>query len=313
VIAPNELATRILNEPRLFNAELMKWLPKAPPDDVVTTRHQLVDVAGYVKRYSKSGMLEALRAARLTEWIMARRWPANADGVRRGDDRPALGASNGEDREAWQRIYAVGRADQQRLLEEQDPLELTQAAVIRWTANTGPDGPTPITDLTVADVLLVDPPWRYDFSTSGSRIVENHYPTMTGDDLAALELPAGNHVVLFCWATSPKLTDAMTLLDRWGLTYRTSMVWVKDRIGMGYYARQRHELLLIATRGEPPVPEPSTRPDSVIEAPRGEHSAKPELVYELIERMYPNATKRELFARHRRDGWLEPWGLDVPA
>jgi hypothetical protein len=122
---PNELTRRIMNEPRLFNAELMKWLPKAPPDEVVTTRHQLVDVAGYVKRYNRGGMCEALRAARLTEWIMARRWPAVAPSRHRDDDRPALGASKAEDYEAWNRIYGVGRADQQRLLEETDPGQLT--------------------------------------------------------------------------------------------------------------------------------------------------------------------------------------------
>ena len=84
-------------------------------------------------------------------------------------------------------------------------------------------------------------------------------------------------------------------------------VWVKDRIGMGYWFRGRHELLLVAKRGAVSPPEESLRPDSVIEAPRGEHSAKPEAVYEVLEALYPDSTKIELFARTARPGWT-PWG-----
>jgi len=130
------------------------------------------------------------------------------------------------------------------------------------------------------------------------------------------DLPAGrcctDDAILFLWATSPKLAEAMRVIDAWGFTYRTCMVWVKDRIGMGYYARQRHELLLIATRGRAPTPAPADRPDSVIEAPRTKHSAKPPIVHDMIERMYPRVKLGELFARTKRDGWL-CWGNEVPS
>ena len=77
---------------------------------------------------------------------------------------------------------------------------------------------------------------------------------------------------------------------------------------MGYYARQQHELLLIATRGSVPVPEPENRPPSVIRIRRDdEHSAKPAEFYAMIERMYPELRKLEMFARTRRDGWAA-WG-----
>ena len=90
------------------------------------------------------------------------------------------------------------------------------------------------------------------------------------------------------------------------------MVWVKDRIGMGYYARQRHELLLIGRRGDLPVPEPADRPDSVVEAPLGRHSEKPTEVADLIRRMYPHLPRVELFARTSRDGW-DAWGNEAAA
>lgn len=161
-------------------------------------------------------------------------------------------------------------------------------------------------------VILADPPWRYEHAMSTSRRIENHYPTMTLEEIKALDIPAAEHAILFLWATSPKLTEAIEVLQAWGFVYRSSMAWVKPSIGPGYYARQRHELLLIGTKGQPGTPEPSNRPDSVIEAPRREHSAKPVIFHELIEGMYPRLPKVELFARSVRDGW-DAWGNQAEA
>lgn len=164
------------------------------------------------------------------------------------------------------------------------------------------------------DLILSDPPWRYEHVKTESRAIENQYPTMTLDEICALPVAdlAADDAVLFLWATSPKLAEALRVIEAWGFTYRTCMVWVKDKIGMGYYARQRHELLLIATRGTPGTPLPADREDSVIEAPRRAHSEKPKEAYEAIERMYPFAKKVELFARAGREGWSS-WGNEVDA
>ena len=54
-------------------------------------------------------------------------------------------------------------------------------------------------------------------------------------------------------------------------------------------------------------------PDSIIEAPRGRHSEKPAAVRELIDRMYPHASKLELFARGKApEGWRF-WGNQAEA
>jgi N6-adenosine-specific RNA methylase IME4 len=173
---------------------------------------------------------------------------------------------------------------------------------------------TPLTgELGRFPILYVDPPWRYEHIETESRAIENQYPTMALEEICALSVGkrlATDDAVLFLWATSPKLAEAMHVLDAWAFTYRTCMVWVKDKIGMGYYARQKHELLLIATRGEPPTPMPSDRPSSVVESPRGKHSEKPAIFYELIERMYPELARVELFARRARDGWAR-WGNEA--
>lgn len=159
------------------------------------------------------------------------------------------------------------------------------------------------------NLIYADPPWQYEHIETESRAIENQYPTMPLYDICNLPVAdlCANDCVLFLWATSPKLAEAMAVLGAWGFDYRTCMVWVKDKIGMGYYARQQHELLLIAVKGSLPTPEPANRPSSVIEAPRGVHSRKPEVVYELLERMYPEVPKIELFCRTPREGWAV-WG-----
>ena len=161
-------------------------------------------------------------------------------------------------------------------------------------------------------IIYADPPWQYDYTKDESRAVENQYPTMTLEEIKALPVAdiAYEQCVLFLWATPPKVDEAMQVIDAWGFTYRTVAVWDKQKIGMGYYFRQQHELLLIATRGNPPAPAPENRPASVYSEPRGTHSSKPVYYYGMIEAMYPGLPKIELFARCRRDGW-DAWGNEA--
>ena len=73
------------------------------------------------------------------------------------------------------------------------------------------------------------------------------------------------------------LPQALAVMEAWGFEYRTQIIWVKDRIGTGYWFRNKHELLLIGVRGDIPGPAPGSQWPSVIEAPVGFHSAKPEV------------------------------------
>jgi N6-adenosine-specific RNA methylase IME4 len=160
------------------------------------------------------------------------------------------------------------------------------------------------------ELIYADPPWQLGGPDS-DRAPENHYPTMPLAEIEALIVPAAEDAVLFLWAVSSLLPQALAVLEAWGFDYRTSLVWVKDKIGLGAWVRHRHELLLIGRKGSFPGPDPADRPDSVIEAARGRHSQKPAYVYELLERMYPHASKLELFARTSRPGW-SAWGNQLP-
>jgi ParB/RepB/Spo0J family partition protein len=163
-------------------------------------------------------------------------------------------------------------------------------------------------------VVYADPPWEYEFSVDESRSIPAHYPTMNLEEicnyLKEKKIKVPENAVLFLWATNPKLEEAFEVIKAWEFKYRTNFVWVKDKIGMGYWNRNKHELLLIAVKGNPKPPDPERRFPSVVEAKREEHSTKPQTFYEIIEKMFPEAKKIELFAREKRSGW-EAVGLEI--
>ncbi|TGR83316.1 S-adenosylmethionine-binding protein [Mesorhizobium sp. M2D.F.Ca.ET.223.01.1.1] len=160
-------------------------------------------------------------------------------------------------------------------------------------------------------IIYADPPWRYENPPMGgtNRSIENHYPTMTLEEICALPVAdlATEDAMLYLWATAPKLAECMQVIAAWGFEYRTNLVWDKEVIGMGYHARNQHEILLVAKRGEIPPPEAGKQPASVHRERRTEHSAKPEFYYEMIEQAYPQLPKIELFCRSPREGW-SVWG-----
>jgi len=159
-------------------------------------------------------------------------------------------------------------------------------------------------------VIYVDPPWDYQIQISPTWKFD--YRTMSNADIAAMPIKdlAADDAVLFMWSTSAHLAKAFNVINAWGFDYKSSFVWNKGNIGWGYYFRGQHELLLMATRGSPGTPPPAARVPSVLNSARSEHSQKPDEVYTIIEQMYPDLPKLELFARQKRDGWAS-WGNEV--
>jgi N6-adenosine-specific RNA methylase IME4 len=160
------------------------------------------------------------------------------------------------------------------------------------------------------ELVYADPPWQLG-SPDSDYAPENHYPTMPLQAIKELAIPAAEDALLLLWAVNCLLPQALDVIAAWGFTYKTNLVWVKPSIGIGNWARNQHELLLLATRGRFALAAPGDRPASVIEACRRAHSQKPEQVYELIEQAWPHASKLELFARTARPGW-QSWGNQLP-
>jgi N6-adenosine-specific RNA methylase IME4 len=166
-------------------------------------------------------------------------------------------------------------------------------------------------------VIYADPEWRFEVysrDTGMDRAADNHYPTSETDAICARPVQdiAAADCVLFLWATVPMLPDALRVLAAWGFGYKSHSIWAKDRIGTGYWFRNQHELLLVGTRGDVPAPAMGTQFPSLISAPVGEHSQKPDKFYELIETYFPTLPKIELNARRARAGW-DRWGFEADA
>lgn len=162
-------------------------------------------------------------------------------------------------------------------------------------------------------VIYADPPWAYDNTGLGGS-AESHYSTMTVNEIVEtikkedIDSLTEDDAVLFLWVPSPFLPEGLELCQAWGFEYKTSFIWIKDRSTygkLGFYSYSQHEFLFVTTRGSC-LPRSESLVPSLIIAPKGEHSAKPDLVYEIIEGMYPGPYI-ELFARKRRANW-ESWG-----
>jgi N6-adenosine-specific RNA methylase IME4 len=165
-------------------------------------------------------------------------------------------------------------------------------------------------------VIYADPPWRFETWGDAGKTntsADNHYPCMAPSEIMLLDVPSisADDAALYLWVTVPFERQGHDVMEAWGFRYVSQVMWKKDRIGTGYWYRNQHEVLLFGTRGNVPKPAPGTQWPSVIEAPIGEQSVKPDVIYEMIESYFPNLPKIELYARRARPGW-DVWGLEAP-
>jgi N6-adenosine-specific RNA methylase IME4/ParB-like chromosome segregation protein Spo0J len=145
-------------------------------------------------------------------------------------------------------------------------------------------------------VIVADPPWRYDSGTSLP------YPTMDIEEIKAMPVVeiADENAILWLWTTNAHLRAAFDVVDAWGFEYRTLLTWVKDRMGTGEWLRGQTEHCMLAVRGKPVFLHGNHT--TVLEAVRREHSRKPEEFYALVEATCPGI-KAELFSRQQRTSW----------
>lgn len=170
----------------------------------------------------------------------------------------------------------------------------------------------------LVSTIVADPPWRYG-NTSTRAAAEDHYPTMSIDELCDLRVAderAADDAHLYMWTTAGHLPEAFRVMEAWGFEYKTFLVWVKPQMGMGNYFRVSAELVLFGVRGKLAIEDRSIK--NWFEAKRGKHSAKPESFYDLVQQASPGPYL-EMFARCRRSqqlicgcaqcqhGW-EVWG-----
>lgn len=168
------------------------------------------------------------------------------------------------------------------------------------------------------DAAVVDPPWLFDLrSEKGEeKSPQAQYDCMSDADILAMrvgDLIAADGWV-FLWTMTPKLPLAFMCLERWGLTYKSRMSWLKTtkndklRWGPGYIVRSLHEDVLIARAGKPRY---NHAMPSVFRGLAREHSRKPDVFYQMVDAFLPEHARRvDLFGRQSRPGW-DVWGKEA--
>lgn len=168
-------------------------------------------------------------------------------------------------------------------------------------------------------VIYADPPWSFkNYSKKGEdRNVNKHYGVMSLEDIKNLPVKtiADDDCVLLMWTTGPMLEKSFGVIKEWGFKYKTiGFTWAKENMksdgffmGNGYWTRSNAELCLLATTGKPKRINADVR--QLLVEPRREHSRKPDVMYERIERLL-DGPYIELFARTQYKDW-DCWGLQT--
>lgn len=154
--------------------------------------------------------------------------------------------------------------------------------------------------------IVVDPPWSYSNksgrhgSSANADYIQDR--TMTLDEVTLFDIQrwVAPECHLYLWATDAYVGHVYTITEAWGFDAKATLVWVKDRFGMGNYYRHQHELCVFAVRGKMRLSRMNA--STVFNAPITKHSEKPEEFYRLVESCSPGPYL-DVFARKKRAGW----------
>ena len=172
--------------------------------------------------------------------------------------------------------------------------------------------------------ILADPPWQFQNRT-GKVAPEhrrlNRYSTMTLEEIMALPVAdlASEVAHLYLWVPNALLPEGLSVMNSWGFSYKSNLIWHKirkdggsDGRGVGFYFRNVTEMILFGVRGKNArtLP-PGRRQVNFLASRKREHSRKPDEQYKIIESCSPGPYL-ELFARGTRPGWTV-WGNQAEA
>jgi N6-adenosine-specific RNA methylase IME4 len=297
-------------------------------DEVMDIRDRAQALHHYLRQRgdSSQAMLDAaelkLRAERRIGELLAE-MPKNPGGRSTTDTMSAVGVAHHES-SRWQKLARIDEPQwEEHIALGRQCGELTTAGALRLAKQlqqTPEQAERYGQGCTVDDLhhlvaagkrygtIYADPPWQYD-NQGAAASAENHYQTMTVDEIAALPVRelAADRAHLHLWTTNAFLFDCQRIMKSWGFEYKSLFVWCKPQMGTGNYWRVSHELLLLGVRGKCGF----LAHDIVSwkQYDRGRHSAKPEQVRHLIEKASPGP-RLELFGRQMADGWTV-WGNEI--
>jgi N6-adenosine-specific RNA methylase IME4 len=171
-------------------------------------------------------------------------------------------------------------------------------------------------------IILADPPWKQ--SKGGKKSVRKNssgtkldYPVISlseiKEHLAFFTAQTEENSILFLWTIDKYLHEAEAMANELGFKLHARMVWNKvTGIPAAFTIRYGHEYLLYMYRGKltPVIKSERGKIHSVFTEQVKRHSQKPEISYQIIERLYKDGNKIELYARKKRDGW-DAWSDEI--
>lgn len=140
---------------------------------------------------------------------------------------------------------------------------------------------------------------------------------MTNEEIYNLPVKdlAKKDSVLFLWATSPLLPEALQTIKSWGFKFKTvAFCWNKQHksgkwvSNMGRWTMGNIEICLLGVKGKPKRVIKNVK--QLVIAERKRHSEKPNEVRERIVELMGDLPRVELFARQKIEGW-DVWGNEV--
>ncbi|MEK6884677.1 MAG: MT-A70 family methyltransferase, partial [Nanoarchaeota archaeon] len=154
-------------------------------------------------------------------------------------------------------------------------------------------------------LIVIDPPWKYgtEFNDE-TRRVASPYGELSQEELKKIEIPSSDNSVLWLWTTHKFLWDAKELLEHWGFEYKLTLVWNKEKLGMGVWLRCQAEFCLLGIKGKPEWKMTNER--DILSEARREHSRKPSSFYEMAKKL-TLTQGLDIFGREPREGW-DIWG-----
>jgi len=142
--------------------------------------------------------------------------------------------------------------------------------------------------------ILADPPWQFQNRTG--KVAPEHqrlkrYPTMSLREIC--EMPVEAHAAeashLYLWVPNALLREGLDVMESWGFTYKSNLVWYKvrkdggpDGRGVGFYFRNVTELVLFGVRGKMRTLDPGRRQVNLLASRKREHSRKPDEFYQRM-------------------------------